>query len=172
MAKSDILDNDQNLTWLWEQVKSSDDWNSLPTKERITLMKRLQRAFGTITEGGQISIEQIQDLIILTSPTIVWDAMLKLNLQTIQHMNKYELYFYFRAVVVGTWKDSHPTQQPILQKPIKKRDFIPASWVTAMKYDSRNVKVKRCVVCGGKLRSDNTTGYCRECQRNGQCSGY
>jgi len=161
---SDIEDNARSLTWWWEQLSLTVDWNSMPRDMRKDLIRKLHRAFIDIAEFN-ISEKDILDLIKLTDPPTVWDAMLSLT-KLPKTRSKWEVLAYLKTVVINTWKAQHPIVKTTWQPPPKpeKRKNI-ASIKTIEKWDSTNFKKRHCDGCGKLLRGDNETGMCRTCQR-------
>ena len=161
---SDIEDNACNLTWWWEQLNLGDDWNSMPRDMRKILIKKLHRAFIDIVEFN-ISEKDIQNLIRLTDPPTVWDALLSLT-KLPKNRSKWEVLAYLKAVVINTWKAQHQIEKPTWQQPLKERKKRkPASLEHIEKWSSMNFKFRHCDGCGKLLRGDNGAGLCRTCQR-------
>ena len=163
-------ENSRNIAWWWERFDLGEDWNSMPVGMRKKLVKKLHQAFIDIKKHN-IGEGDILELIRLTDPPTVWDAMLSVNLP--KSKSRRDVLAYLNAVVINTWKAQHPIvlkktwQQPI--KDVKKRK--PASMATVDKWSSLSLGLRSCEYCGKSLRKDNETGYCRECQRqrNGKC---
>lgn len=162
---SDIEDNARSLTWWWEQLSLSEDWNSLTQGMRKDLLKKLQRVFIDIAEF-HITQDEILSLIKLTDPPTVWDAMLSLRNFPKTGKSHWQVFAYLNKVVINTWRQQHPIVQPHWQpapQPEKERKL--ASLETIEKWDSGNFKKRHCDGCGRLLRRDNETGLCRTCQR-------
>jgi len=167
---SDIDDNARSLTWWWEQLNLSEDWNSMSRGMRKDLLKKLQRVFIDIAEFN-ITEKEITDLIVLTDPPTVWDALLALRGLPKGKKNHWEILAYLNKIVINTWKQQHPSVKQTWQpapKPEKRKR--PASLKIIEKWDSSNFKQRHCDGCGKLLRGDNGTGLCRTCkrQRNGK----
>ena len=163
---SDIEDNARSLTWWWEQLNLSDDWNSMPRGMRKDLVKKLHRAFIDIAEFN-VSENDIINLIKLTDPPTVWDAMLSLT-KLHKNKSKWEVLAYLKTVVINKWIEGHPPKpvwQKIEPKPKKQKELT--DWGTMEKWNPNNFKDRRCDACGKSIRSDNQTGVCRDCQRQG-----
>jgi len=162
---SDIEDNARNLTWWWNQLDLSKDWNSLPKGMRDDLLKKLNRVFIEIAEFN-ISKKELLDLIILTDPPTVWDAMLSLRgLPNIKRKNHWEVLAYLNKIVINTWKQKHPLVKPTWQPaPVAQKPIKVASDKIVKMWNPLDFKRRRCG-CGSLLRSDNNTGLCRTCQR-------
>lgn len=159
----DIEDNARSLTWWWEQLDLSEDWNSMPKGMRKDLLKKLNQVFIDIAEFN-ITKQELQDLIILTDPPTVWDAMLALSKISKKGKTRWEVLAYLKAVVINTWKGQHPIKESSVQPPPQPQKPIKiASNKTVERWNPLNFK-RRCD-CGNILRSDNKTGLCRSCQR-------
>ncbi len=168
----DIEDNARNLTWWWSQLNLSEDWNSMPRKMRDELLDKLQKCLIDL-EKFNITKKELTDLIILTDPPTVWDAILILDRLPKEGKTRWEILAYLKATILNIWKMQHPTVKPVRQAPPQPEKKIKeASWETVAKWDPMNFKKRHCEVCGRLLRSDNNTGVCRECQRlrNGKVS--
>lgn len=162
---SDIEDNARSLTWWWEQLDLSKDWNSMTRSMREDLRKKLQQVFIDIAEFN-ISKDEILNLIKLTDPPTVWDAMLALSKLPKTGRNRWEILAYLKTVVINMWKQQHPIEKPMWQpapKPEKRQK--PASLKTIEKWNSADFTRRYCDGCGKLLRRDNGTGLCRTCQR-------
>jgi len=167
---SDIEDNARSLTWWWEQLNLGEDWNSMPRNMRKDLLKKLHRAFIDIAEFN-VSEKDIQDLIKLTDPPTVWDAMLSLT-KLPKTRSRWEVLAYLKTVVINTWKSQHTIKKSSMQPPPQLPKLIKvASDETVERWNPLNFKKRRCE-CGNLIRSDNKTGACRTCQRqrNGKYS--
>jgi RNase P subunit RPR2 len=162
---SDIEDNARSLTWWWEQLNLSEDWNSLTRGMRKDLLKKLQRTFIDVAEF-HVSQDEILDLIRLTDPPTVWDAMLALRgLPDKKNKSHRQILAYLSKVVINTWKQQHPIDESTWQpspKPEKRRKL--ASLKTIEKWDSTNFKRTHCDGCG-KLLYDGEISLCKTCQR-------
>jgi len=162
---SDIEDNARSLTWWWEQLNLSEDWNSMTRGMRKDLLKKLQRVFIDIAEFN-ISQDELLSLIKLTDPPTVWDAMLALRGLPKIGKNRRQIFAYLSKVVINTWRQQHPLVKPTWQPPPKLEKLNkPASLKTIEKWDSTNFTRRHCDGCGRLLRKDNETGLCRACQR-------
>ncbi len=168
----DIEDNARNLTWWWSQLSLSEDWNSMPRKMREDLVDRLQKCLIDL-EKVNITKKELTDLILLTDPPTVWDAILILDRLPKEGKSRWEILAYLRATVINMWKTQHPTVQPKRQPPPEpEKPIKEASWDTVEKWDLMNFKKRHCDQCGRLLRVDNNSGSCRSCQRqrNGKVS--
>lgn len=166
----DIEDNARNLTWWWSQLNLSDDWDSMPRKMREELVDKLHKALIDL-EKVNVSKNDIRDLIILTDPPTVWDAILALEKFPKEGKSKWEILAYLKAVVLGIWKDQHPSRKPVRQPPpTKDKPIKSASWKTVERWNLNNFKDRRCTNCGRVLQERNCSGLCRDCQRNGKVS--
>lgn len=162
---SDIEDNARSLTWWWEQLNLSEDWNSMTRSMRKDLLKKLQQVFIDIAEFN-ISQDEILGLIKITDPPTVWDAMLALRGFQKKGKNHWEILAYLNKIVINTWKQQHPIEEPMWQLPPEpEKRKKPASLKTIERWDSTNFKRRHCDGCGKLLRGDNRTGLCRTCQR-------
>ena len=163
---SDIEDNARSLTWWWDRLDLGEDWNLMPRKMREDLRDKLRQVFVELAEF-HITKQEITDLIILTDPHTVWDAMLALRgLPNKKRKNRWEVFAYLNKIVINTWKQQHPIEKPTWQPlPEPEKRKKPASLETIEKWDSNNFKRRHCDGCGKLLRGDNGTGLCRTCQR-------
>jgi len=163
---SDIEDNARSLTWWWEQLNLSEDWNSMTRGMRLDLVKKLQRVFIELADLS-LSRDELLDLIKLTDPPTVWDAMLALRqLPNRKKKNHWEVLAYLNKIVINMWKQQHSLEKPSVQPPPEPRKEIkPVDWDTVHRWSPMNFGKLHCDSCGRLLRSDNTTGLCRTCQR-------
>ncbi len=164
-----LEENNQNRTWWYKQLNLSDDWNSMPIEERKILAKKLQRACLDLTELN-ITENEIKDLLRDFDQATVWDAILALNnLAGKDGKSRWELLAYLKKTADGMWKAQHPSRPITWQKPIKDtpKDKIPlASKECVERNDPINFNKKFCRVCQRKLRVNNSTGICTQCQRH------
>jgi len=143
----DISDNSGNLSWWWNQLNVSEDWNNLTAHERNLLTKKFIQAFAALSKFN-IRKSEIVSLITLTDISTVWEGLLVMIDFPMQ--NK-----------------SNQTKKPVWQKvPEETRKEKPASWSIVDRWDPLKKKFL-CKNCGNILRRDNSTGLCRVCQRKG-----
>ena len=170
-----IEDNNRNLTWWWNQLSLSEDWNSMPVEMRQDLIKKLRQCILDLCDLN-ITNNEVLELIGLTDPPTVWDAILALGkLPERTKRNHWELLAYLKACVISMWQEQHPTKPVVWQKkpsedkrdnPVEIRKSKLADATTIARNDPNNFKRRYCA-CGKKLRSDNVTGVCTRCQKNG-----
>ena len=165
-----LEDNNQSRTWWYQQLNLSDDWNGMSMEMRSNLVKRLQRALLDMTELN-LSQKEMEELVVKFDQSTVWDAILALDdLTGKEGKSHWELLAYLKKTCSGMWKAQHPSRQITWQKPIKesKKDNItPASKECVERNDPINFNKKFCRICKRKLRTNNNTGICAQCQRHG-----
>ena len=158
-----IEDNEKNLTWWWEKLELSQDWNTMPIGMRKDLVKKLRAAFIDLAEVN-ITETDITQLIVLTDIATVWDSLLSLVKMPKENKTRWGILAYLKTIVINKWKEKHmPTgmkQPPPEFIKVKKKER--ASLEVVNKYNPLNFK-RRCSVCRGVIRKDNTSGICRTC---------
>lgn len=162
----DIESSAQGLTHWWSQLDFSKEWDSMPRKMREDLLGTLQNALVEL-EHLNISKRELLDLITLTDPPTVWDAILSLERMQKENKSRWEILAYLKATAINMWKQNHPTLLPTKQlKPVKEKPIKTASWKTVEKWRPFNFSKVRCPQCGAPMRSDNTVGVCASCQKD------
>ncbi len=164
---SGIDDNACSLTWWWEQLSLCDDWNSMPLSERRNLTTKFQQVFIEFIDLN-LTKNEVMDLIKLTDPPTVWDAMLALrqNIPNRKTKTKWQLLAYLNKVVVNMWQQQHPTRETPRQPPPQpEKNKKRASKKVVERWNPANFGARHCEGCGRILRRDNDSGVCRCCQR-------
>lgn len=153
----------------WEEkLRLADDWNSMSTAERKTLIRDLKDA---VLYLGDVEVSQkfLLGLVKLFDHVTVFEALLSLvsaREMSAKSMNKYQAKAYLSKAVRGIWRDQHPLSRPSWQrKPEQEEVKVPASSTTIEEWNPYKFSRPRCKKCNKPIRRDNTTGLCYKCQK-------
>ena len=163
-----IDDSNNLIRWWREQLEGCEDWNSLPIATRKQLLVKLQRCVSALIHL-HIDKEELLKLIQLTDIPTVFDALISmLALPDLERKNKYQALAYLTRVVLNSelgklkskpvWHTAPPSR--------KKKGKI-ATLDYAKKFDPYQM-YRFCKECSSKIRIDNATGICSDCQKKGR----
>lgn len=163
------IDDSSNLIKWWRnQLEGTQDWNALPKESRKQLLIKLQRCVNALLDV-HVTKDEILRLIQLTDVVTVFESCISmLALVDLNKKNKFQIMAYLTRVVLNSELGKFK-KEPIWHKgaPLKVRKGKIATLEYARKYDPYNFKVRFCL-CGKRIRSDNATGVCTKCQKNGR----
>ncbi len=165
-------DSNQNRTWWYNQLKLSEDWNSMTVAMRGDLLKKLQRALLDLTKLN-MSKDEMLELIHTFDQATVWDAILALqDLSGRNTKSHWELMAYLKKTASGMWKAQHPSKPLVWQLPEpvstkKKKSSQAASWDVVERNDPLNFNKRYCSDCGERFRGNSTKSTCSKCKSKG-----
>lgn len=165
---TNIEDSDKTLSWYRKRLETTEDWNSLPERTKKDLLSKLQQSISALLHF-YIGKEELLKLVQLTDIQTVFDACITVlaALPDFEHKNRRQVLAYLTKVVVST-ELAQNRQDPEWHNPPpakRKRGKI-ATLEFADKYDPYNFKrAPTCKNCGKRIRIDNVTGVCTDCQR-------
>lgn len=156
-----------SIEWWWEQLNIDKDWLSMPPDMKKNLTKKLQRAASELADIGVTEVE-LNDMVEKTDIAIVFDSILRVweDFGSDYRCNRFLLLKRLRQYVNS--KRRVPKIQYHVEHSNSKRGrpVKPVSLEEFNKYNLLNFS-NSCDVCGGKIRRDNKTNRCSNCQKNG-----
>ena len=162
----DIEESNQQLSWFWNRLATSADWNSLPRSGREDLIGRVKQGVSLLLNAN-VNESDLQELVLLTDLPTVVDAIIEMKMRVgdTKMWHHKQVMDYLQKVVLGIWRAQHPRQTNIQRlEPQKKRMAAPASLEVISKYHPLRIS---CSSCGSAVRASNKTGICACCQRKG-----
>ena len=165
-----IDDSDKLISWWREQLEGSNDWNSLPNETKKIYLLKLQRCVSAlldvfITKNEILKLVQYTDII-----TVFESCISTLALPDLERKNKHQILAYITRVILNS-ELAKSRRDPTwhVHTPTKKRKGRVATSDYAKKYNPYNFKpLPTCKICSKRIRIDNVTGVCTDCQKKGR----